>query len=261
MRWLIEARSDPDRRRALLTEALDLLRGEPLCDVACEGSVAQWRRALEEKQLQALLLRIDADLAGGAAGELVAELESLASTHPFEEQLWGQLMLALYRSGRQAEALNAFSRARRAFAAELGLEPGEQLRRLHGRILEHDAALLISAPEAAAGADQSAAGPVPVRSAPASNLPAAVTELIARQPELAVLQALMGDPHVRVVTLIGTGGVGKTRLSLELARRLEVEYRDGAVFVALERLTDPALVAAEIASCAGSPGRNRRPGR
>ena len=106
-----QARSDPGQARALLGQALALHRGEPLCDVACEGSVAQWHRAVDEKVLQALLLRIEADLAAGAAGELVAELESLLSAHPFEERLWGALMLALYRSGRQADALDAYSRA------------------------------------------------------------------------------------------------------------------------------------------------------
>jgi predicted ATPase/DNA-binding SARP family transcriptional activator len=247
-----EARSDPGQARALLGEALGLVRGEPLCDVACEGSVAQWRRALEERQLQALLLRIEADLAAGATGELVAELESLASAHPYEERLWGQLMLALYRSGRQADALDAFARARRGFAAELGLEPGEPLVRLHARMLERDGSLLLaSAGDAAAVEDVAADRLVPAPKPPTSHLPGAVTKLIGRDSELAVLQALLADPHVRVVSLIGTGGVGKTRLSLELARRLEAEYRDGAVFVRLERLTDPALVAAEIAGALG----------
>jgi predicted ATPase/DNA-binding SARP family transcriptional activator len=256
-----EARSDPGRARALLGEALGLDRGEPLCDVACEGSIAQWRRALEEKRLQAVLLRIEADLAAGAAGELVAELESLASAHPFEERLWGQLMLALYRSGRQADALDAFARARRGFAAELGLEPGEQLVRLHARMLEHDGSLLLAtAGGDAASGSRAADRPAPAPTPPASSLPGAVTELIGREPELAVLQGLLADPHVRVVTLIGTGGVGKTRLCLELARRLEPEYRDGAVLVRLERLTDPALVAAEIAGALGHRDGSDGPG-
>jgi predicted ATPase/DNA-binding SARP family transcriptional activator len=252
------ARSDRGQARALLHEALGLVRGEPLCDVACEGSVAQWRRALEERRLQAQLLRVEADLEAGAAGELVAELESLASAHPFEERLWGQLMLALYRSGRQADALDAFARARRGFAVELGLEPGEQLVRLHARMLDHDGSLLTSEGGGALAADVAADRPTP--KPPASNLPGAVTKLIGREPELAVLQALLADPDVRIVTLIGTGGVGKTRLSIELARRLEAGYRDGAVLVRLERLTDPALVAAEIAGALGHREGTAGPG-
>ncbi len=249
------ARANPAEAREMLHEALGLVRGDPLCDVACEGSVAQWRRALEEKQLQALLLRVDADVGAGAAGELVAELESLVSAHPFEERLWGQLMLALYRSGRQADALDAFARARRGFATELGLEPSEQLVRLHAQMLEHDSSLMTPAGDARTepgpiaaeepAVDQSARAPK------ASSIPAAVTKLIGREPELAVLQALLADHDVRVVTLIGAGGVGKTRLALELARRIEAGYRDGAVLVRLERLTGPALVAAEIATALG----------
>jgi predicted ATPase/DNA-binding SARP family transcriptional activator len=256
-----EARADPGRARLLLGEALRLYRGDPLCDVTCEGSVAQWRRALEEKRLQALMLRVEADLAAGAAGELVAELELLASEHQFEERLWGQLMLALYRSGRQAEALDAFARARRGFATELGLEPGEQLARLHARILEQDSALLLASAQTGATPGRRAGdqpGPTPKPSP--SSLPGAATELIGREPELAVLQGLLSDPHVRVVTLIGTGGVGKTRLCLALARRLESDYGDGAVLVRLERLTDPALVAAEIAGALGQRDGTDGPG-
>ncbi len=256
-----EARADPGRARRLLGEALALYRGDPLCDVACEGSVAQWRRALEEKRLQALILRIEADLAAGAAGELVAELELLATEHPFEERVWGQLMLALYRSGRQAEALDAFARARRGFASELGLEPGEQLVRLHARMLEHDGSLLLATPAAQAPTGRRAGDRPGTATEPtASSLPGAATELIGREPELAVLQGLLADPHVRVVTLVGTGGVGKTRLCVELGRRLEADYRDGAVFVRLERLTDPALVAAEIAVALGHRDGTDGPG-
>jgi predicted ATPase/DNA-binding SARP family transcriptional activator len=255
-----QARSDAGQARALLGEALGLFRGEPLCDVACGGSVAQWRRALEEKRLQARLLRVEADLAAGAAGELVAELESLASVHPFEERLWGQLMLALYRSGRQADALNAFARARREFAVELGLEPGEQLSRLHARMLEQDGSLLLASAGAAAGRDIAADQPPPVPKAPASSLPGAVTKLVGREPDLAALRALLADPNARLVTLIGPGGVGKTRLVLELARSLEAEYRDGAVLVRLEQLTDPALVTAEIASALGHRNGTDGPG-
>lgn len=252
------ARLDPDQARTLLREALGLVRGDPLCDVAAEGSIAAWRRALEEKCLQARVLRVDADLAAGAAAELVAELESLVSAHPFEERLWGQLMLALYRSGRQADALGAFARARRGFAAELGLEPGEQLLRLQAEMLQHDDSLF--APEGNGGAAAELSAGPPKSAQRSSNVPAAVTALIGRERELAVVQSLLSDRTVRVVTLIGAGGVGKTRLSLELARRIEADYRDGAVLVRLERLTDPALVAAEVASALGHRAGTDGPG-
>ena len=269
-------RSDPGQARVLLREALGLFRGEPLCDVASEGAVAQWRRALEDRRLEATLLRVDADLAAGAAGELVAELEGLVAEHQFEERLWGQLMLALHRADRQVDALDAYQRVRRLFAAELGLDPGEPLARLHQGILDRDPGLLLASeppaerPGPAAGAAGSAtgsagaagmagtaggesalaggprsAGGLPAR--PATTLPRSLTRLIGRERDLGVLQGLMADPDVRMLTLTGPGGVGKTRLLLELARAQEPDFADGAVFVRLERLTDPALVAAEIA--------------
>ena len=257
---LDEARADPDRARELLREALGMFRGEPLCDVACEGSVAQWRRALEDKRLQALLLRIDADLAAGAAAELVSELESLVSEHTFEERLWGQLMLALYRSGRQADALDAYDRARRGLATELGLDPGEPLARLHTRMLGQDGSLLLPTPPADASADHQAGADRPAARRPSSSLPAAPTTTIGREPELAILQRLLADEDVRVVTLIGPGGVGKTRLCLQLARRLEPEYRDGAFLVRLEGVTDPTLITAEIATALGHRDGTDGPG-
>ena len=259
-----QARSDPDRAAVLLAEALALFRGDPLSDVSAERSIGQWRRALEEKRLQAILMRIDSELDHGASAELVPELEGLAADHRFEERVWGQLMLALYRAGRQADALDAYQRARRVLSGELGLEPGAQLARLQQRILDRDPTLLPEPepgpepeprperrpesrpepkPERRPGSRRAADAPVP-----ASNLPRAVTRLVGRADELRALGDLLADPDVRLVTLTGPGGVGKTRLLLELAARHEQSYADGAVFVRLEHVTDPALVAAEIAS-------------
>ena len=250
-----QARADPQHAAALLAQALALFRGEPLCDVASEGSAAQWQRALEEKRMQATVMRIDGDLAAGGAGELVAELERLVADHPYEERLSEQLMVALYRAGRQADALEAYQRARRLYASELGLEPGESLTRRHQQILEQDPALNVTGPADVIGptnvgdcTDPAEARRRPSPPSSASNLPRPLTRLIGRERELAALDELITDPDVRMLTLTGPGGVGKTRLLLELARRHESEYGDGAVLVRLERLTEAALVGAEIAS-------------
>jgi predicted ATPase/DNA-binding SARP family transcriptional activator len=232
---LAAARANPEDAGALSREALALFRGEPLANVAAEGSIAQWRRALEEKRLQVIALRIDADLEAGQAAELIPELEQLVSRHPLEERLWGQLMLALYRAGRQAEALDAYQRVRRLLSGDLGLDPGEQLTGLQQRILDQDPTLLVAA--------RTPVRPVP----PASSLPRPLTRLVGREQEVLVLAEMMADPEVRVVTLTGSGGVGKTRLLVEMARRLEDGHADGALFVRLEQVTDPALVGAEIA--------------
>lgn len=236
------AHADPGGARERLTEALAIFCGEPLCDVDCEGSLGQWRRELEEKRLQTAIARIEADLAAGSHAELIPELDRLLAEHQFEERLWGQLMVALYRAGRQADALDAFQRARRLYAAELGLEPSEALARLQQQILGRDPGLLLSEPGAAHEPVRAAA------STPVSNIPRPVTRRVGRDRELAALAGLFADPDLRLLTLIGPGGVGKTRLLVELALEQEPHYRDGAVFVRLERVRDPALVAAEIAT-------------
>jgi DNA-binding SARP family transcriptional activator len=142
-RTLEQARAapSPEERAALLREALAEWRGAPLPELAGSTFAQGEIRRLEELRITAVEDRIDADLEAGAAAELVPELEALVSSEPHRERLRGQLMLALYRSGRQAEALQAFQDARRVLAEELGIDPGVALRRLHGAILRQEAAL------------------------------------------------------------------------------------------------------------------------
>lgn len=137
-----EARgSAPEAAAAKLRKALAIWRGGPLADLANEDFAAAEIRRLEELRVVALEERVKADLALGRHAELVGELETLAAAHPYRERLHGQLMLALYRSGRQADALERFQQLRRLLDDELGLEPGEDLKRLQKAILAHDAAL------------------------------------------------------------------------------------------------------------------------
>ena len=124
-----------------LRQALDLWRSPVLADLADYAFTRPEAARLEELRLAALEARIDADLALGRHDALTAELEQLAAEHPLRERLHGQLMLALYRCGRQAEALAAYRRARDLLAGELGIDPGEPLRRLHASVLAHDPAL------------------------------------------------------------------------------------------------------------------------
>ena len=131
----------PERAAELLRDGLALWRGPPLADFAYEPFAQAEIARLEELRLSAVEQRIEADLALGHHAQVIGELESLVGRHPFRERLRAQLMLALYRSGRQAEALDAYQDARRALVDELGIEPGEELQELQSRILAHDPAL------------------------------------------------------------------------------------------------------------------------
>src|SRR6266540_5731278 len=213
-----------------LRAALALWRGPPLADLAWEPFAQAEIVRLEELKVAALEDRIDADLALGRHGQLVGELERLVSEQPLRERLRGQLMLALYRSGRQADALAVYQRARRTLVDELGIEPGDSLRKLERAILEHDPSL--NAP---------LAGPTSAR-----RVPVPVTPLLGRERELAALADLVRGAETRLVTLTGTGGIGKTRLALELVRRLAPEFRQGSAVATLATVRDPALVARAI---------------
>lgn len=154
--------ADPPRAAQMLRSALALWRGPALGDLAYEPFAQAEVGRLEELRLAALEERIDADLACGRHAELVGELRALIPEHPLRERLRSQLMLALYRSGRQAEALEAYRQARRQLADELGLEPGDELQRLERRILQHDPELDL--PQPARVRRSAAGGPAPERS-------------------------------------------------------------------------------------------------
>ena len=150
-----QAAGDEERRSELLGEALALWRDTPLADLSAEPFAATAVVRLEEQRLEALEQRIDADLALGRHASLVPELEALVAEQPYRERLRAQLMLALYRSGRQADALRAYQTARRTLGDELGLEPGPELRELEAAILRHDDRLSLDG-SVASGAEEPA---------------------------------------------------------------------------------------------------------
>jgi predicted ATPase len=224
-----------------LRAALELWRGPPLADLAWEPFALAEIARLDELRLAALEDRIDADLALGRHGQLVAELEALVVEQPLRERLRGQLMLALYRAGRQADALAVYQRARRTLVDELGIEPGASLRKLERAILAHDPAL--NPPQARASE---------------RRLPTPPTPLLGRERELARLaEAARGG--ARLLTLTGIGGIGKTRLALELARRLGPEFQHGSAVAMLATLRDPALVPRAILDALEIPETGRDP--
>jgi DNA-binding SARP family transcriptional activator len=155
-----EARQDaPESAAPKLHRALSLWRGPALADLAYENFAQGEIARLEELRLAALDQRIDADLATGRHTELVGELEALVARHPLRERLRCQLMLALYRSGRQAEALDAYRAARRELSEELGLEPSEELKRLERAILRQDPVLDLTEDPARPGLPREAPAP------------------------------------------------------------------------------------------------------
>ena len=186
-------------------EALALWRGPALSDIADEPFAAPLIRRLEEQRLEAAELAIEADLAAGRHLEVTSEIDALVAEHPLRERLHAQRMLALYRCGRQAEALEAYREARRTLVEEIGVEPGPELRRLHDAILRQDASLEVD----------TAVPELPRELGTVSSSP-----LAGRERELAWLRAhwqraRLGDGGL--VTLLGTAGMGKTRLVAELA--------------------------------------------
>jgi predicted ATPase/DNA-binding SARP family transcriptional activator len=222
------ATGEPGRAAALIAEGLALWRGPPLADFSYE----QWAQSpigrLDEQRLAALEDRIEADLAAGRHGELVGELESLIAEQPLRERLRSQLMLALYRGGRQAEALEAYQAARRALVEELGIEPSPELQRLNHSILNQDEVLI--------------APPLAALDRGAIVIPRPATPLVGRERELQELVELLTTGGVRLLTLTGPGGVGKTRVAVELALRAADDYSGGVCFVDLSAVRDPVLV-------------------
>ncbi len=224
---------DAARGAADLRAALDLWQDDALADLAGEPVAAEAGH-LGEQRLVALELRLEADLASGRHDELLAELEAEVARHPDRDTLQRQYALALYRAGRQVEALERLRAGRAELLDRFGLEPSEETRELERAILQQDPSL---------------AAPAGDRRAPL-RLPAPATPLVGRQGELSeVLSLLSGD--ARLVTLTGSGGIGKTRLALAAAENVRAAGTP-AGFVDLSAIADPELVASAIAEAVGA---------
>ncbi|GLZ32619.1 hypothetical protein Lesp02_48070 [Lentzea sp. NBRC 105346] len=221
---------DPCGGAEKLRDALALWTGDPLAD--CRPS--EWARheatRLGELRLDVTEDLMFADLTLARHAAVVGELAALVERHPFRERLWELFMLALYRCGRQADALAAFQRARTTMIEQLGIEPGSGLRALEAAVLRNDPAL-----------DPAGAS---VRITRQGNLPAEVTGFVDR-PETDDVAKLLAE-H-RMVTLTGVGGVGKTRLAVHIARQLQAQFADGVWVVELAALRDRALVPHTVA--------------
>lgn len=238
---------EPNLRAARLAEALALWRGPALADAATDAMRERLCGGLEEARFAAISDRIDAELAAGRHGELVGELSSLIDEHPLRERLHGQLMIALYRCGRRAEALETYRRARRLLVAELGLEPGPHLRDLEASIIADTAGTGTDITKTGADIartdtditgtgtdiDRRTAGTAePVVPA---QLPPDSADFVGRAAYLRELDALLHPEVPATATVLavitGTAGVGKTSLAVHWAHRVSGRFPDGQLFV------------------------------
>ena len=209
-----------DAAVARLSEALALWRGPAMADVPATPTVTAYVAGLEQSRLGALEERMHGELELGRHARVVDELYRLADEHPLRERLWALLMLAAYRCGRRAQALNAYRRAREVLVAELGVEPSRELRDLHREIV---------------AGEEPEPGPVRVRP---MQLPAEIATFTGRGGYLARLDALLpaggaGNRSVVITAIVGAGGVGKTALAVHWAHRVRDRFPDGQLYVNL----------------------------
>lgn len=228
---------DFEEAREQLGSALALWRGSAFEDVRYEEFAQGEIARLEELRLASLEHRIAADLELGNHHDVVGELRQLTIDDPLREAFWEQLMVALHRSDRQADALAAYRDARMVLADEAGIEPGPALIRLERRIAARD----LSLGAAATDPDHATAGALPIR----------LASFVGRESEVDEVHRLLGD-H-RLVTLTGPGGIGKTSLAVEVARDVQADFIDGARLVELVRVSEADLVADALAVALDAP--------
>lgn len=230
----------PEEASELLSEALGLWRGEALAEVATAPYAAAWIQRLENLRLAAIDQRADAGLRLGRHPDLIAELEEVIARHPLRERSHELLIRALAGTGRQGEALAVYERLRRGLSDEVGLDPPMHLQELQTAVLSDDPSLR---PE-----------PIPAVPAPTrrrrTNLRSQLTSFVGRQQDVHGLQVRLQTS--RLVTLVGPGGAGKTRLASEVASQLSTTGADGVWMVELAPVTDPNNVASTTLGSLGN---------
>ncbi|MEV4566028.1 BTAD domain-containing putative transcriptional regulator [Nonomuraea sp. NPDC049419] len=222
------ARSADPGEAALLREALDLWRGPALADIPAESLRHDHAARLDEERLRTLERWLELALQAGRHEEVVPELIAATTAQPHRERLWAQLMLALYRCGRQAEALRAYQTVADLLRDELGVDPGDELRRLHQAILTTDPALV---PRPAAEEPPPGLRP--------RQLPTDIAAFTGRDDQLRALDGLLpvtggrATGPVRIAVITGTAGVGKTALAVHWAHLAHEHFPDGQLYVDL----------------------------
>jgi predicted ATPase/DNA-binding SARP family transcriptional activator len=233
---LFETHANTDESVPRLRDALARWQGEPYADLGEWPPAELERERLAELRDHALERCLALEIDAGRSAGCIAELEAMVADKPLRERRWLLLMTALHRDGRVADALRTYQRARKAFAEELGIDPGPELRALEEQILLAD-----------------------IQAAVPSNLPRQLTSFVGRQRELAQLRDLVRDRSV--ITLTGVGGVGKTRLALETAAAVVADFPGGAWRCEFAPVADPAVVWETLATSLGlrpSPARRLR---
>ncbi|MBD0842326.1 BTAD domain-containing putative transcriptional regulator [Streptomyces sp. TRM68416] len=246
--------TDDVRAAAALRAALALWRGPALADLDDTGFVRVQRDRLAELRLAVTEDRFEAELSGGDGAGLVPDLEALVAAHPLRERPRAQLMRALSAAGRQADALAAYEESRRLLADELGVDPGPELAGAHLAVLRGEAAPAVRGPRTPKSTEstespETRVPPERPSPRPRTNLRAQFTPFVGREQEVADIERLVRTR--RLLTLVGPGGAGKTRLAAECAARLAEAVPDGAWLVELAAVADPSDVPQAVVTALG----------